>query len=471
MRLLRHRAFGQRAGAVAAALLVAGHRLRVDRRHPRAERRRRTQRAREGAARQRGRSSRRARAPSALRCAGPNRIGMPARTGARSERAAADRAHAADRRQSEHQGLQQGPEHGARANRDQCAQGPARASWARARTARRTRNRSIPTRRISPNAAKSLNPGAAQTKSANVGPNSRFGNTPGNRAFGNQPGSRALGGPGSRGFTHRDPRMRAVNAATPQLRQVQRFTHRSEMFAIRARMPRYPLPGERNFTGVPPVGETRFVTTEMVCQWGPDISPQRDRGDRAPAQPHDRRDAALGVDRRHAGSLPHRRQSRAPRDVVRAMEAERIVSQPNYVYEAVQEPRRGANCGAIRRRRPAIRRQQAAARRGAQDRDRQGRDGRGDRLRDRRRASRNSPRASPSGSTRVGKPDKPHTHGTGMAGAIVSQDRLMGVAPGARALAVHAFSTGHAAVAAGDDAEHRRGPRMGARPRARASST
>ena len=30
----------------------------------------------------------------------------------------------------------------------------------------------------------------------------------------------------------------------------------------------------------------------------------------------------------------------------------------------------------------------------------------------------------------VGKPDKPHTHGTGMAGAIVSQDRLMGVAPG-----------------------------------------
>ena len=42
----------------------------------------------------------------------------------------------------------------------------------------------------------------------------------------------------------------------------------------------------------------------------------------------------------------------------------------------------------------------------------------------------------------VGKPDKPHTHGTGMAGAIVSQDRLMGIAPGARALAIHAFSTG-----------------------------
>ncbi len=41
----------------------------------------------------------------------------------------------------------------------------------------------------------------------------------------------------------------------------------------------------------------------------------------------------------------------------------------------------------------------------------------------------------------VGQPDKPHTHGTGMAGAIVAQSRLMGVAPGARTLAIHAFST------------------------------
>ena len=40
----------------------------------------------------------------------------------------------------------------------------------------------------------------------------------------------------------------------------------------------------------------------------------------------------------------------------------------------------------------------------------------------------------------VGQPEKPHSHGTGMAGAIVSQSRLMGIAPAARALAVHAFS-------------------------------
>jgi len=42
----------------------------------------------------------------------------------------------------------------------------------------------------------------------------------------------------------------------------------------------------------------------------------------------------------------------------------------------------------------------------------------------------------------VGRADQPHTHGTGMAGAIVQQDRLMGVAPGARTLAIHAFATG-----------------------------
>jgi subtilisin family serine protease len=40
----------------------------------------------------------------------------------------------------------------------------------------------------------------------------------------------------------------------------------------------------------------------------------------------------------------------------------------------------------------------------------------------------------------VGRPDQPHTHGTGMTGAIVAQRRLMGIAPGARILAVHAFS-------------------------------
>jgi filamentous hemagglutinin family protein len=42
----------------------------------------------------------------------------------------------------------------------------------------------------------------------------------------------------------------------------------------------------------------------------------------------------------------------------------------------------------------------------------------------------------------AGPGGKPHLHGTGMAGAIAAQRRLMGVAPGARLLAVNAFSGG-----------------------------
>jgi filamentous hemagglutinin family protein len=41
----------------------------------------------------------------------------------------------------------------------------------------------------------------------------------------------------------------------------------------------------------------------------------------------------------------------------------------------------------------------------------------------------------------VGAPEKPHAHGTGVAGAIAAHHRLLGTAPDARLLAVHAFST------------------------------
>ena len=46
----------------------------------------------------------------------------------------------------------------------------------------------------------------------------------------------------------------------------------------------------------------------------------------------------------------------------------------------------------------------------------------------------------------VGAPEKPHAHGTGMAGAIGSRQKVVGIAPGARLMAVHAFSTNAANV-------------------------
>ncbi len=46
----------------------------------------------------------------------------------------------------------------------------------------------------------------------------------------------------------------------------------------------------------------------------------------------------------------------------------------------------------------------------------------------------------------VGAADLPHSHGTGMAGAIFAHRKLMGVAPSARLYAIHAFSSGAASA-------------------------
>jgi filamentous hemagglutinin family protein len=45
-----------------------------------------------------------------------------------------------------------------------------------------------------------------------------------------------------------------------------------------------------------------------------------------------------------------------------------------------------------------------------------------------------------------GEAEKPHPHGTGMAGAIAAHQRLMGIAPAARLYAIHAFSSGAASA-------------------------
>jgi len=273
----------------------------------------------------------------------------------------------------------------------------------------------------------------------NQNPNARFGNQPGNRALGNQPGNRAFGNRGNqpRGFTNRDPRMRAVNAATPQMRQVQRFTHRSEMLAVRNRMPVFPLPGERNFTGVPPVTENRYVNTEMVCQWGSDMT---QAGIEEIARRHNL--IIVGIQRSvlTGGTLVRFRigGNRPTRDVVQAMEAERIISQPNYVYEAVQEPAAQSNDAGSSEQYVVNKLRLAEVHKIATGKDVVVAviDSEIDKTHP------ELGHAIAEEFDAVGQPDKPHTHGTGMAGAIVSQSRLLGVAPGARTLAIHAFSTG-----------------------------
>ncbi|MBV8839482.1 MAG: S8 family serine peptidase [Alphaproteobacteria bacterium] len=303
-----------------------------------------------------------------------------------------------------------------------------------------------------PGLPKGPGPAGLNTRSANVGPL--------NRSFGSRPvgrpsiqATRGLGLPGSRGFVNRDPRMRAVNAATPQARQLQRVTHRTEMLAVRTRLPTYPLPGERNFTGVPPVAETRFIQTEMVCQWGPNMT---QAGIEEIARRHNLEIAGIQRSALTGGTLVHFRiaGARPARDVVRAMEAEQIISQPNYVYDAAQapaapqhqeqsqqegqEPASAASSAANGEQYAANMLKLAEAHKIAT--------GKGVTVAviDSQIDSAHPELAKGIAETfdAVGRPDQPHTHGTGMAGAIVSQDRLMGVAPGARTLAIHAFATG-----------------------------
>ena len=234
----------------------------------------------------------------------------------------------------------------------------------------------------------------------------------------------------------RRPARRIVQIATPAQRRL-RIDHRRSILIARSRLPHRPFPGERGFTGVPPAGETRFVSNEMVFQVGANVSQQA----------IDNAARRLGLTTVGSqsfgltgGTLFHFRvaQGRPVADVVRALEAENIgVAQPNYVFTLQQDTDLAARTQAAASSQYVI-----------------------DKLRlgdvHRMATGRNvlvavidfeidleHPDLKGAIVERfdaVGRRDEPHSHGTGMAGAIVAHRKLMGVAPGARILAVHAFS-------------------------------
>jgi len=202
------------------------------------------------------------------------------------------------------------------------------------------------------------------------------------------------------------------------------------MLAVRARIPVYPLPANAISPACRP-------SPKAVCgnrnglQWGADITPQRIDEIARQHQSHDSRDTALRADRCDDGPLSASTETARRAMSCARMEAERIVSQPNYVYVIGQgscrpRPRsRGTRNTSDKLRLAEVQ----------QDRDWQGVtvaviDSEIDQQHSELR------RALPERFDAVGKPDRPHLHGTGMAGAIVSQGRLLGVAPGARTLAV-----------------------------------
>ncbi len=242
-------------------------------------------------------------------------------------------------------------------------------------------------------------------------------------------------GPATR--VDRGTRNRFVNATTPALRQVQRLNHHAAVLATRQRLPVHPLPGERNFTGVPPAGETRFVSTELVFQAGPNVTQQQID---EMARRHNCVAVATQPSALTGGTLIRFRiaGTTGAADMVSAMEADGLgIAQPNYLYETFQQQTTAA---------PAAAPDQYIIDKFKLAEVHKIATGKGvlvaiiDSQIDVKHPELVNSVADSFDA--VGQADKPHAHGTGMLGAIVERSRLMGIAPDAKALAIHAFSTG-----------------------------
>jgi subtilisin family serine protease len=201
---------------------------------------------------------------------------------------------------------------------------------------------------------------------------------------------------------------------------------------------RRPMIGERGFTGVPLAGETRFLTNEMVFHVPANVSPQT----------VDNAARRLGLStigsqnfNLSGGTLFRFRitDGRPVADVIRALESENIgVAQPNYVFRLQQNATLAARSTGgdpsqyvvdklrlVDVHRIAIGSNVLIAVIDSEI------DGKHPEL---------------AGTVvdefdAIGNRDKPHVHGTGMAGAIAAHRRLTGIAPGVRLLAIHAFSS------------------------------
>ena len=223
---------------------------------------------------------------------------------------------------------------------------------------------------------------------------------------------------------------------TPAQQRIQ-IDHRRSILIARSRLPHRPFPGERGFTGVPPAGETRFVSNEMVFQVGANVSQQAVENAARRLGLTTVASQSFGLT---GGTLFHFRvaQGRPVADVVRALEAENIgVAQPNYVFTLQQDTELAARTQAAAPSQYVI----DKLRLGDVHRVATGRDvlvAVIDSEIDLKHPDLEG--AIVERFDAVGRRDEPHSHGTGMAGAIVAHRKLMGIAPGARILAVHAFS-------------------------------
>jgi subtilisin family serine protease len=208
--------------------------------------------------------------------------------------------------------------------------------------------------------------------------------------------------------------------------------------AVMARngLPHRPFPGEAGFTGVPPKDETRFVSHEMVVHVDAGVS----------ARALDAAARRLGLTAiatqelsLSGGRLIHFRVRGDVTNAIQTLETEKVgIAQPNYLFQLQQD----AHVAAL----PPPNGDPAQY---VIDKLH---------LRDAHAIASGAnvtvavidsliDRTHPdlAGSVvdqynAVAATDKPDEHGTGMTGAIAAHRRLLGVAPQARILAIHAFS-------------------------------
>jgi hypothetical protein len=208
-------------------------------------------------------------------------------------------------------------------------------------------------------------------------------------------------------------------------------------------LPQRPFPGEAGFTGVPPRGETRFISNEMVFHVASGIAPQT-------VDAAARRLGLIAVSSQSltlsGGTLFHFRidNGRPVSDVVRDLEAENIgVAQPNYVYHLQQDAHTPASLTpapappwgdpaqyVVRKLRlPEVHKIATGANILVAVIDSQV---------DTAHPDLNGAIAGQFDAAK--SRDRPDEHGTEMTGAIVAHRKLLGIAPSARILAIHAFS-------------------------------
>jgi Subtilase family len=180
-------------------------------------------------------------------------------------------------------------------------------------------------------------------------------------------------------------------------------------------------------TGVnqPPAGETRFVPDEVLADTPLDMEDI--------AQRH-RMTCPETVRVRLTGHTLHRCRRLADQtvpDMINALSSERIGSQPNYIYLGMEDQPRGGNAEQYAPEKlEVVEAHRLATGKGVAiavidsgvDPDHPDLAG---------AITRNYDAASA---------ERPHPHGTGMAGAIASRGTVLGIAPGAELLTVRAFS-------------------------------